>query len=286
MPDRSNIAYLYDGSFDGFLCCIFESFQQKELPLELRAPDEKQMTLFKTKQIETDAVIAQRVREGIAKKASGDVLDMVEYGFYTCVPQKERLILDFVWLCMKHGKKTLLMLTDDTVNALQTAVNALVKESHLLLGFVRFSDYNGVLVAAIKPKNYVLPLMVSHFCDRYANETFMIYDMTHADALLYRQGQSAVLPVFGFSEPEAGENELRFRSLWKLFYDTIAIDSRYNPKCRMTHMPKRYWERMTEMNEHALPPAKAKEHEPDSNQKLPICGIKSIDAPALPASIE
>ena len=30
------------------------------------------------------------------------------------------------------------------------------------------------------------------------------------------------------------------------FYDTIAIRERENPRCRMTHMPKRYWGTMTE----------------------------------------
>ena len=42
------------------------------------------------------------------------------------------------------------------------------------------------------------------------------------------------------------ETEARYRLLWKRFYDTIAIKERYNPKCRMTQMPKRYWGTMTE----------------------------------------
>ena len=40
--------------------------------------------------------------------------------------------------------------------------------------------------------------------------------------------------------------ELDYRRLWRRFYDTIAIEERRNPKCRMTHMPKRYWNTMTE----------------------------------------
>lgn len=42
------------------------------------------------------------------------------------------------------------------------------------------------------------------------------------------------------------EAEARYRLLWKRFYDTIAIRERENPRCRMTHMPKRYWGTMTE----------------------------------------
>lgn len=29
MPDRANVAYCYDGSFEGMLCCIFESFEKR-----------------------------------------------------------------------------------------------------------------------------------------------------------------------------------------------------------------------------------------------------------------
>ena len=44
----------------------------------------------------------------------------------------------------------------------------------------------------------------------------------------------------------AGAEELQYRRMWQTFYDTIAIQGRENPRCRMTHMPKRYWDNMTE----------------------------------------
>lgn len=40
--------------------------------------------------------------------------------------------------------------------------------------------------------------------------------------------------------------EAAYRRLWKRFYDTIAIRERYNPRCRRTQMPMRYWNTMTE----------------------------------------
>ena len=47
------------------------------------------------------------------------------------------------------------------------------------------------------------------------------------------------------------ETEARYRLLWKRFYDTIAIKERENPRCRMTNMPKRYWNTMTEFQDKA-----------------------------------
>ena len=45
--------------------------------------------------------------------------------------------------------------------------------------------------------------------------------------------------------------------------DAIAIKERYNPRCRMGHMPKRYWANMTEFWEERC--AERKE-QPDFNQ--------------------
>ena len=36
MPDTSNVIYLYDGSYDGFLCCVFDSVYRRELPQDIR----------------------------------------------------------------------------------------------------------------------------------------------------------------------------------------------------------------------------------------------------------
>jgi probable DNA metabolism protein len=47
--------------------------------------------------------------------------------------------------------------------------------------------------------------------------------------------------------PGISVSEARYQALWKRFYDTIAIEGRINPRCRMTHMPKRYWENMLEV---------------------------------------
>lgn len=248
MSERSNIVYVYDGSYEGLLCCIFESFEKKQLPLDIRPENDEQITLYSVKSIDTDISKANRVQAGIRKKASNDVYSHVELGYYTCHPKKEMLILDFVRLSLRYGRNVLSMLTNTVVNDLSGAVRALTRESHQLKGFVRFSVYNGVMTAVIEPKNFVLSLLAPHFCDRYANDAFMIYDKAHGFALVYKPRQSAIIPIDDYEQPNADEEELKFRSLWKLFYDTIAIKERYNPKCRMSHMQKRYWKHLTEMD--------------------------------------
>jgi probable DNA metabolism protein len=103
-----------------------------------------------------------------------------------------------------------------------------------------------VLASVIEPKNDVLPLIANHFCDRLRGEAFLIYDETHRKALVNRQSGAVLVPLDDFALPAPGKEETAYRRLWKQFYETIAIEGRNNPRCRMSFMPKRYWRNLTE----------------------------------------
>ena len=64
--------------------------------------------------------------------------------------------------------------------------------------------------------------------------------------LAYQPFEAKLIPVDDFQMPEAEAEERHYRDLWQMYYHAIAIEGRYNPKCRMNHMPKRYWGCMTE----------------------------------------
>lgn len=248
MLDRSNMIYLYDGSFNGLLCCVFESYDRREMPAEILTPDMPQAILLPVKEIMTDLQKANRVLVSIPKKMGPAALNFVRHAFLTCLPQKELHILRFMHLGYCHGPSVMAMLANDTVHILFKAVKHLKKESHLLKGFLRFSVFHNVLVGEIEPKNYVLPLLRQHFCQRYPEERFLIFDQTHGMALAYQPYQSAIMAVGDLVLPEPDKEEQSFRELWRLFYETIEVKGRHNPRCRMSHMPKRYWKHMTEFN--------------------------------------
>ena len=165
--------------------------------------------------------------------------------------EKEKHLYDFIALGYEMGPSVVRALTDDRVAVLVKAATHLKGEVHLYRGFIRFSDQGGVLAAEIEPKNRVLPVLRAHFCARYSGERFLIYDRTHREALFHQPGNWAIVPLEEFHLAPPGREERDYRALWRRFYDTIAIEGRYNPKCRMTHMPKRYWNLMTEFQEDA-----------------------------------
>ena len=50
----TDVAYCYDGSFAGFLCCVFESYARREIPAEVCPPEEGQLNFFGARDIPTD----------------------------------------------------------------------------------------------------------------------------------------------------------------------------------------------------------------------------------------
>jgi len=249
MSYRTDLAYSYDGSFDGLLCCVYESYYQKELPSMIFSHNEVQETLFPVKEIETDHVCSKKVEHSIRHRISTEALRLVRLCYYSKTESREINILNFLRMGYRVGARVTDMLADDTVGAITKTARNVSRESNYYKEFLRFSDFNGALVAIIEPKNFVLPMIVDHYCDRLPSEKFLIYDETHKYALVYQNGESAIIPLEHFELPESCEKEEKYRILWKRFYDTIAIESRINPKLRMNNMPKRYWKHLTEFKE-------------------------------------
>ncbi|MCL2828071.1 MAG: TIGR03915 family putative DNA repair protein [Oscillospiraceae bacterium] len=249
MPYRTDIAYLYDGSFEGLLCCVYESYYQKELPSMIFNYEEAQETLFPVKEIVTDRTAAKKVEYSIGQSISKGALRLVRLCYFSHMAEREVTILNFLRMGYKIGPRVTNMLAHDTVRAITKTAQNVASESHFYKEFLRFSEYNGVLVAIIEPKNFVLPMTSPHFCDRFPSEQFLIYDKTHKVAFVYQNGEKRLIPLEGFELPEADAEEKQYRALWKRFYNTIAIEGRSNPKLRMGNMPKRYWAHMTEFME-------------------------------------
>ncbi len=267
--------YRYDGTFEGFLCCVFDSYVNKEWPAGFQDEAHLAQTLFPVRWVGTDLRHAQRVLVSL-EKIDPWAKDLVVKGFLTCAPDREMLLYRFIHALYDVGKPLLRQLSDEAVWPLLKAVRHLDGEVHLLKGFTRFSDFEGTLAGEIRPKNRVLPILRGHFCARMYHETFLLYDRTHREALIHRPGQWAILPLEEFRMAAPSAAEAQYRRLWKRFYDAIEIKERHNPKLRQTHMPKRYWDTMTEFQDEDYFLAGT-----DSAPGEPPVGLPTAD-PALP----
>ena len=246
----NEMIYIYDGTFEGLLCCIFDSYANKEVLTAITNDEDAAPTLFPTRAISTDAAHAARVLRKLHKLSPWGE-ELVRRGYLTCMEDKEIRIYRLVAKLLREGPGFLRDFSDETLHPVAAAVRHLNGEAHLLKGFVRFSELGGVLGSEIEPKNRVLPILRGHFCSRYQNEKFFIYDRTHHEALFYAAGKAVIRPLADFQMAPPDETEANYRLLWKRFYDTIAIKERENPRLRMSNMPKRYWNTMTEFQDAA-----------------------------------
>jgi len=246
MPYRTDIVYRYDGTLDGFLCCVYESYANQEIPAAILGPEDEQLSLLTTREVETDAFRAARVLKSIPARISEDALYLVERAMLTCMPEREKRLLEFLRLGYRKGPMVMDMLHDDAVAPILAAVTHLGREAHLYLGFVRFTQNQGVLASVIEPKNRVLPMIAQHFIDRYPNEAFVIFDRTHREALVSQRGLGRIAPLEALELPEPDDLERAVRALWRRFHQAVGIKPRKNYACQRSHLPLRYRRVMTE----------------------------------------
>ena len=78
-----DVLYQYDGTFDGFLCCIHDSYLYKEIPVGFSS-DGDFLSLYEVRIVPTQAAHSQRVYRGLAAR-SNKAAKAVYRGFLTCM---------------------------------------------------------------------------------------------------------------------------------------------------------------------------------------------------------
>lgn len=238
-------AYRYDGTFAGFLTCVWDALESRAEPAAFLRPGDG-ATLWETREPATDVGRAKRLYAALSRRVSPAFQSLVARGFLTCLPQRELALWELIRRGLREGGRVRLDLSDPVMAKVNLAITKLWTEWDHLKGFVRFSELDGVLVGEIEPKNRVLPLLAPHFAGRYPGERLVLYDRTHHEAFLSDRGRWKLLPAEDFHMGPAGAEERGFRAMWRRYYETIAIEGRLNPKCQSTHLPKRYRHVMTE----------------------------------------
>ena len=249
MRQRTDVIFVYDGTFDGFLCCVHEYYYSSFNPVDIICEDDLDSSFYQFVTIQTDRYKADKVRNAICEKISKYTLRFLQECLLCYGKEKEYHMLWFVIKGFKKGAAIHRLVGDANVDYLLKAHRHLEREKHLYLGICRFYKANDVYICVITPKNMVVPLLAHHFTERFANQNFMIYDATNKMALMYNKRQATIVKAEHIELPQMDDEEYAMQKLWKLFYDTIAIKERYNPKCRMNFMPKRTWDLLPEMQD-------------------------------------
>lgn len=244
-----NKTYLYDGTFDGLLTIVFDSYANKILPQKIYSQDEYVSNfLDKTLFIKSDYEKSQRVFNGIEKNIGYDALYNSYNAFLSNEKEKEIYILKYLCNGFDIGPKINNMLTVSYVFKVINMRKKALAECHKLKGLLRFQEVgNNLGYASIHPDNNILEPLGHHFINRLPTLNFIIHDKNRNICFLYNQKEYKIISGEGLSIPSISENEKMYQDLWKMFFKTIAIKERTNPRCQMQYMPKKYWKDLIEM---------------------------------------
>lgn len=162
---------------------------------------------------------------------------------------KGDLIYRFLIMGFHIGKSIVDHISNDLVNRIHKINRYVSRETHYLLGFIRFSEQeNGILTSIIHPKNNVLSLVTPHFVDRLPKERFAIFDENRNICSLHLPGKPWVIAEMADINPFDYKLIVddEYENLWKILFETIAIKERINPKLQRNNLPIRFRKDMTE----------------------------------------
>lgn len=243
------IDYLYDGTFEGILTCIYHHYYTEKASGIFHRDSYQSTLLGGYMEVETDQMKAVTVYEAIERKISSYDLRRIYKAYLSNDPDKETKILRYIILGFREGAKISMLHGNQTVFDIQSIEKKIEVEKERMLQFVRFSVMeNNVLYARIEPDNDVVELIAGHFCDRFKNEPFIIHDVKRSKALIAYRKKWYISHFDDEDIPELSADEHDYRRLWKNYFENIAIRERTNPRCQKNFMPVRYWKHLTEVN--------------------------------------
>lgn len=248
MPESNDIIE-YDGSFNGFLCCVEWVFREKERPQQLLSSAEIANTLFWGRYIETDQQLAARVKTRLKQRLTTASWEFIEKGFASKADNRETALVVAIEYGLHFGDNVSRHTYVREINQLFQAIRQLDAEIHHYHGFTRFNQIDQWLIATIEPKHPVLPFLMPFFCQRFPRERFIICEKNSQMIGIYNQGEIQFQPLEELPDMPLSQSELAIQKQWRTFFETVAIDERFNPTCQRSHLPKRFWQYLPEMTE-------------------------------------
>ena len=262
MINHEHFTLTYDGSFEGYLCCIFQIYERKLKQVQFKrltindSQASDQTILFSNSlEIETVKNQADRVLAGLKKKLSGKELRQLYASFLSEQSGIEVVMLKYIKDALGSAESVRGNYTKDHILKIAQTAKMVGRESHRMEAFVRFQlTKEGLYFANVTPDFDVLPLIATHFESRYADQQWLIYDLKRNYGIYYnlndvqfvKLSQKKSTATQSISALVFDESEMAFQQLWKEYFKKTNIVARKNTRLHFQHVPKRYWKYLVE----------------------------------------
>ncbi|MCI9080560.1 MAG: DNA metabolism protein [Lachnospiraceae bacterium] len=254
--------YQCDSSPDGILSAVFEAgvsgYGHKYIKIQPLSQDYTyNIELFSEYiNVETSARKAENVLKTIEDRISREAYFFVMSALLSEEEDRGNVIYQFVTYGFTIGADITKALQLECVSRIFEIKRGVHNEAHFYKEFLRFQEVKKappVLMAKMEPKNKVLTLVAAHFEDRFNAEYFIIYDKSHREAVFHSAGGDSIIRILTQEEENRLEGMLdideKYADLWKVFFDSIAVEERRNYKLQRGNLALHYRKYMTEFME-------------------------------------
>jgi probable DNA metabolism protein len=246
--------FMCNDSVEGIFSAIYDAWESRNghSNNRIRINSEETMELFcEYIFVKEDEVKTEKVIRTVRRKMGEEAYEIVMKAALSCDLKKADLIYRYLILGLQLGRKVTDYLSDYSVRRVFELARSVGNEAHHLFGFVRFRELkDDVLFSRIEPKNQVISILADYFADRLATEKWVILDTRHKTACFYAKECGWFLmnveERIDMFKNDLSEREKEFESLWKCFFEHIAVRERKNSSLQRQNLPLRFRNDMPE----------------------------------------
>lgn len=250
--------FVFDGTLEGLLTAVFECYQRKADVVKLVSEVHYVPDVFKEAlHVISDDTKANRVWAGLGKKLNSEWLKSIYKSFLSEQPATFQDLFEFIRYIIDNPQGAEANFGNRFVLEISQMSHKVHREKHRMEAFIRFQKTgDNIFYAHIEPDFNVLPLIIDHFKNRYADQKWIIYDLKRKYGLFYDLEKVEEI-TFDFTTemspalnalPESvlDPQEELYALLWKDYFRSVNIPARKNMKLHIRHVPKRYWKYLSE----------------------------------------
>ena len=257
------LTYTFDRTLDGLLCAVFDAFSLHQQPENLVGVGEPlPMFCEEVHNVVTSDDRAQRVWKGLEGRLTKDAIRMITISYLSETKELDTPLFHFICKVFQQPAGSTSIernFADPDILYVRNTCRKVLHEQLRMKQFIRFQKAkDGTYLAVVSPDHNVVPLVVSHFQDRFRDQPWLIYDAKRKYGF-YHDRQSVTRVTFQdtttlpfdldsgkLNDEVLSTSDKLFQDLWRTYFKAVCIRERTNPKKQLSDMPRRYWKYMTE----------------------------------------
>lgn len=244
--------FIYDGSFEGLLTAVFDSFAQKRLPIKIVQRQRLTQHLFGEElRVISNSAKADRVAKKL-REISPDLFCHLALAFTSRQEGVEMLLFNLIVQSLKAHRKMQESYGGPDQLRLHELSKLVQNEMHRQQALVQFYQLNqAICMSTIDPDYDVLPFLGGYFQNHFAHQQWVIYDTAHGYGLHHNLH---TLSPFAVNDEQLLRNlpdehlpheEQMGRQLWANYFKPENGPVRKQTAIHHKLIPQQYWKHLS-----------------------------------------